>query len=295
MTATFSTPKADGVTIYVASKADIATDGHFLDENVVSTDFLTDSEIQSGNYLDQGQIDPGSYYVMLWASADFSQCYLSGGSTDPTCAKGMSNILQLTVPAPPTTWSAEALYVGQRVELTLTADQLGVKQPYQVCWPARTVRQKCVSGSVDGYSWNSSAHDAQLVDFPDLAPGVTTFTWATTGANPWTLATSSLTIPRPKWSMKADLLRNIGILYLTLSAKPLGFRQPYELCWKTSAAKRKCLRGTLNGDSWLTAARRLTRISTRGLASRTTFTLKTTGAHPTILATKTVATPPPKY
>jgi hypothetical protein len=47
-TASFSAPRADTGTIYIATKPDRATDGSFLDENVKTLDSLTDSELQGG-------------------------------------------------------------------------------------------------------------------------------------------------------------------------------------------------------------------------------------------------------
>ncbi len=64
----FSAPFAGSVRVYIASKSIRGTDGTFLQENVVATGSLTDSEIQSGKWLDSSQIAPGSYVVMLEAS-----------------------------------------------------------------------------------------------------------------------------------------------------------------------------------------------------------------------------------
>jgi hypothetical protein len=63
--ASFSAPRADFATIYLATKPDRATDGSFLQENIKELDLLTDSEIQSGRWSDENQIDPGTYWVML--------------------------------------------------------------------------------------------------------------------------------------------------------------------------------------------------------------------------------------
>src|SRR6266508_2285727 len=100
--ATFSAPRADFATIYLASKPDRATDGSFLEENVKALDILTDSEIQSGQWSDESQIDPGSYWVMLRAFPDFDSCYLfESARYDPSCADGFSNVLTLVIPKPP--------------------------------------------------------------------------------------------------------------------------------------------------------------------------------------------------
>src|SRR4051812_37544982 len=81
-TATFSAPRASDATIYFATKPDRATDGKFLQENIKDTDFFTDSEIQSGRWMSESQLDPGVYYVMLRVSPDFDSCYLSDGNYD---------------------------------------------------------------------------------------------------------------------------------------------------------------------------------------------------------------------
>ena len=51
-TVALAAPRADSVTVYIASKPDRASDGSFLQENVVESGLLTDSEIQSGRWLD---------------------------------------------------------------------------------------------------------------------------------------------------------------------------------------------------------------------------------------------------
>ena len=48
---TFSAPRANPVAVYIASKPDHATDGRFFDENIVTLDILTASEIQTGRWL----------------------------------------------------------------------------------------------------------------------------------------------------------------------------------------------------------------------------------------------------
>jgi hypothetical protein len=51
-------PRADSASIYVSTKPDRATDGSFLTENIKSLDIVTDSEIQSGQWLSETQLDP---------------------------------------------------------------------------------------------------------------------------------------------------------------------------------------------------------------------------------------------
>lgn len=93
-TATFSAPGADDVTIYLATRADRATDGRFFDENIEDLDILTADEIGSGYWLSESQLDPGTYYVNLRAT-DWD-CL---GEAD--CLEGYSEVLTLTIPKRP--------------------------------------------------------------------------------------------------------------------------------------------------------------------------------------------------
>jgi hypothetical protein len=177
--ARFSAPKADGVEIYFASKPDRATDGSFFQENIVTEDFMTTEEIQAGNWTYTDQLDPGTYYVMIDASPDFNLCYIdSTGTFDPTCAEGYSNVVTLTVPVPPIRYRAGVtVFRYSRVAyLDLKATPLGVSKRYRVCYRNRAKKKRCVSGTLDGYSWNSSASDEVSVSTRKLAAR-TTFTW----------------------------------------------------------------------------------------------------------------------
>jgi hypothetical protein len=99
--ATLSAPRASDVTIYIASKPDQGTDGRFFSENVEQIDLLTDSEIQTGLWLSDQQLDPGTYYVMINASPDFGSCYsFATGTYDPACANGNSSVATFVVPKP---------------------------------------------------------------------------------------------------------------------------------------------------------------------------------------------------
>src|SRR6201999_3322289 len=88
-----------------------------------------------------------------------------------------------------------------------------------------------------------------------------------------------LTVPRPKtkYTVKTDLLKNIGVAFLTLTGNPLGVKVPYQVCWKQQTGKQKmlrktCLKGTLNGYSWNADASDMLSINTKGMARRTKFT-----------------------
>jgi hypothetical protein len=140
---------------------------------------LADSEIQSGKWVAESQLDPGVYYVMLHASPDFDLCYITAtGTYDPSCANGYSNVVQLTVPVPPIKYAASATVYRfiHQATLRLTARPLGARLPYKVCYRTSRGARRCVAGVVEGYSWNSSATDSLTVSTRGLGK-VTTFTW----------------------------------------------------------------------------------------------------------------------
>jgi hypothetical protein len=182
-TATFAAPRASSVSIYLASKPDRATDGSFLQENIKNVDFMTDSEIQSGRWVDASRIDPGTYWVMLRASPDFESCYLwDGGGYDPACASGYSELVTLVVPKPAVRYraNATAFRFSGTASLQLVAAPLGEATPYRVCYRSKTKKTRCVTGRLDGYSWESSATDSLTVTTRNL-PTFTTFVWYVTG------------------------------------------------------------------------------------------------------------------
>jgi hypothetical protein len=169
--ATFSMLGADDATIYFSSKPDTASDGGFLQENIKALDFLTTDEIQSGRWLSESQLDPGTYYVMLRAT-DFD-CI-----GQPSCIDGYSNMLPLHIEKPPQTYraSVQVFHYSHVADLTLRVSPLGEKLPYKVCWRLKTKRLRCVTGRVDGYDWNSSADDMLSVRLRGMAIR-TTFVW----------------------------------------------------------------------------------------------------------------------
>lgn len=182
--ASFSAPRADFASIYLATKPDRATDGSFLQENIKELDSLTDSEIQSGRWVDENQIDPGTYWVILRVSPDFGACYLyDSGGFDPTCADGFSNVLTLTVPKPAIRYSARvrAYRYLREASLELTATPLGERLPYRACYRPRNRSSRCLNGALDGYSWNASADDSLTVSTRNL-PNIATFTWYVGGS-----------------------------------------------------------------------------------------------------------------
>jgi len=181
-TATFGAPKSDHVVIQIATKADRATNGEFLNENVKVFDVLEDSEVQTGSWKYEYQLDPGSYYVLLRASPDFGLCYRDDGTYDPSCADGYSQLVPLTIPKPAVSYRASTVVrsYAHSVSLRLHAAPLGEKQAYKVCYRTAFKKQRCLAGVLDGFSWSSAADDELTVSTRGLA-ATTTFTWTVGG------------------------------------------------------------------------------------------------------------------
>jgi hypothetical protein len=182
-TATFSAPKSDHVVIEIATKPDRASDGEFLTENIVVFDLLTDSEIQTGRWLYESQLDPGTYYVLLRASPNFDLCYqIDSGTFDPSCADGYAAMQTLTIARPPIRYTATVRryqFLGI-VDLTIAAKPLGQKMPYRVCYRIASGRRVCLAAVIDGFDWKSAATDTLSVNRRNLRT-VTTFTWYVEG------------------------------------------------------------------------------------------------------------------
>jgi hypothetical protein len=173
--ATFSAPGADDAIVYVATKPNRATDGTFLQENIAAGDFLTAGEVQSGRWTYESQLDPGTYYVMMWAIDD--ACLL-----EPGCLSGHSNVVTLTVPKPPQTFRGSVMVLRgiHLAYLSLRVKPLGGLLPYKVCWRLKNKKQRCVRDKVDGYDWNDSATGLVTVALRGMARR-TTFTWYVQG------------------------------------------------------------------------------------------------------------------
>lgn len=182
-TATFSAPKSDHVVVEIATKPDRASDGEFLTENIVVFDLLADSEIQTGRWLYESQLDPGTYYVLLRASPNFDLCYqVDSGTYDPSCADGYAEMKTLTIARPPIRYAASVHRYTflSIVDLNITAKPLGQKMPYRVCYRTVTGRRVCLGAVILGYSWTSAASDTLSVNRRNLRT-VTTFTWYVEG------------------------------------------------------------------------------------------------------------------
>lgn len=201
---TLSAPRAQTVTVYFATSPERGTDGRFLDENVEKTDYLTAAEIQSGNWLDSEQIEPGSYFVMLKASRDYMSCVSYDANVDEvvdqSCADGFSLIVPLEVEPPTTRYRVKATVYGNidTALLTLVANPLGKRLPYQVCWKQptgkrRMLKKKCVSGSLPGYSWNSDASDLLDINTRSMTRR-TKFTWYSKVGDREVLASKTISV-----------------------------------------------------------------------------------------------------
>ena len=179
VTGAFSAPGADDASVSIASSPDRATDGSFLSENYAGGDSLTAGEIASGVWLDEDQLDPGVYYVML-RTFDWDQA-----ACDPVgCYGGYSNVMTLTVPEPRHRFKAtiERDYISS---FTLSVSKLGETLPYRLCWNKAKGRRKCLRGKINGYDWNDTASDTLYLTVADLKLGkrqrFITFKWYADG------------------------------------------------------------------------------------------------------------------
>lgn len=85
---------------------------------------------------------------------------------------------------------------------------------------------------------------------------------------------TTLEVPKPRPTYRGSVgfvFRNIGVIYLRLTVRPLGERLPYRLCWRLKSKRRKCVSGAVAGYSWNSSASDELRISMRGMAKRTRF------------------------
>ena len=109
---------------------------------------------------------------MLRASPDFSSCYnFDAGGYDFACADGFSEPVRVEVPKPAIRYAAaaEVLTYSKLVYLKLTATPLGEKLAYRLCYQPPSRRRRCLSATLDGYSWNSGASDTVSVSTRGLA------------------------------------------------------------------------------------------------------------------------------
>jgi hypothetical protein len=173
--ATFSASSADDAIIVIATQPDRATDGSFFQENIKQADVLTDSEIQAGQWLDEEQLDPGVYYVILGA--------LCFHLDDTNCANGYSNVLTLKVSFPTVRYATRitTVYRGISVYAQIRASTLGVDKPYRICYVLRSGAQRCRSETITGFSWGSTASDEVRLPVTRAMATTTTVTWRVDG------------------------------------------------------------------------------------------------------------------
>lgn len=176
-TALFAARGADDVTVHIASSPDRATDGRFLAENSVRTDYLTSGEIASGKWMDADNLEPGTYFVMLQADT-----YSCPEGTD--CIDGYSKVLELTILEPEQTFTASKRG-GEIGSFTLTITPAGEPVPYKLCWTRGAKGRKCKRGVVEGSSWTRAASDTLYLSADDLKlPGrlrTSTLRWYVAG------------------------------------------------------------------------------------------------------------------
>jgi hypothetical protein len=98
-------------------------------------------------------------------------------------------------------------------------------------------------------------------------------------ADGWS-AVLPLTVPRPpiRYTGTAAVRKAIQQLTLTLTATPLGMRQPYRVCYALKTKVRRCLGGIAEGYDWSSPGSGRLTLGTRGLAASTTFTWFVDGA-----------------
>ena len=180
-TVTFSAPRAGAVTVYLATKPDRGADGLFLQKNLRDAEILTPADIQGAKWTDPNRVDPGTYYVMLRAQANFDACYVGPG-LDPACADGFSDVRTLVVPKPTTQYSVRVKVDRKNAfaTLLLTATPMGEQTPYRVCYRTAAGAKRCTAGLLQGWDWDRSVQNAVYVHTNNLPP-VATFTWLVRG------------------------------------------------------------------------------------------------------------------
>lgn len=176
--ATFTAPKAWSVAVSVASGPGRATDGSFFLENQRRSFHLERWEIATGTWSANSQLDPGNYWVMVYAEPDVEACPTTDGIREATCASGYSEVLPLVIPKPVTrfTTSAIAFPWSRSADVTLTASPLGERLPYRVCYRTTANAHRCQRGLLRGFAWDDGDDDTLTVRTAQL-PRLTRFTW----------------------------------------------------------------------------------------------------------------------
>jgi hypothetical protein len=84
----------------------------------------------------------------------------------------------------------------------------------------------------------------------------------------------TLTIPRPSIRYAATVRRYVFLsnVDLNITARPLGQKLPYRVCYRTASARRVCLAGVISGFDWNSPASDTKTVNRRNLGTLTTFT-----------------------
>ncbi len=175
--ATFTAPRSTYITFYVASKPDRATDGQFLEGNVVLNEILTNDEAASGVWRSETKLPDGSYWVMMEAQPD-QDCFIED-HYDEACANGYSNVVAFKVAPPPSpryTGTVKPSKAGGPALATLRATGLTVRTPYKLCFTS-VGKKRCLAGVLTAAQPSSST---LRVPSKGLAT-TTTFTWVVAG------------------------------------------------------------------------------------------------------------------
>ena len=85
---------------------------------------------------------------------------------------------------------------------------------------------------------------------------------------------STLTVPKPtaRYTVAGSAFKFLKQANLMLTATPLGEKQPYRVCTTTTARRRLCVPGVLDGSSWSSPASDSLTVRTRNLPTLATFT-----------------------
>jgi hypothetical protein len=89
----------------------------------------------------------------------------------------LSALTTLVIPKPASKYTVRVRrYRFVPLDLTIRATPLGEDRAYRVCYRLKSKRRICLRGTLDGYSWNSSAEDMLDASTRNLTT-FTTFTW----------------------------------------------------------------------------------------------------------------------
>jgi hypothetical protein len=83
----------------------------------------------------------------------------------------------------------------------------------------------------------------------------------------------TLAVPKPVASYRGGVraYRYLSTVDLRLRVAPLGERLRYRVCWTLTDKRRRCVRSTVDGYSWNSAATDEIEVRKRGMPQRTGF------------------------